>query len=182
MARSAVRSLDINAETGHQSSSRGDSSGIRYDPTGIVLGAQFTNPQTDLELYFGRSLGFALGIISLMVLFLTGTIPVSTSVSEPISLEDNDPKAPYALPVLYITSLMHVLSTLYCYTRYTWSAQTGYLLGAIGYGGLACLGAWNLFFGGSSRVSARTGEDKRTSGFLFPNANAYDKKADFKSR
>lgn len=117
-----------------------------------------------------------------MVLFLTGTIPVSTSVSEPISLEDNDPKAPYALPVLYITSLMHTLSTLYCYTRYTNSAQSGYLLGAIGYGGLACLGAWNVIFGGSSRVSARTGEDKRTSGFLFPNANAYDKKADFKSR
>lgn len=37
-------------------------------------------------------------------------------------------------------------------------------------------------FGFSSRVSARTGEDKRTSGFLFPNTSAYDKRADRKAR
>lgn len=141
-----------------------------------------TDGRTDLEVYFGRSLGFALAILALMVLFLTGTIPVSTSVSEPISLEDNDPKAPYALPVLYITALMHTLSNIYCYTRYVNSGQSGYLLGAIGYGALACLGAWNLVFGGSSRVSARTGQDKRTSSFLFPNSQAYDKKADPKTR
>lgn len=117
-----------------------------------------------------------------MILFLTGAVPISTPGSEPISLEDHDAKAPYALPVLYITSLMHVLSSLYCYTQYVNYAQSGYLLGAIGYGGLAILGAWNLVFGGSSRVSARTGEDKRTSSFLFPNSKAYDKKADMKSR
>lgn len=117
-----------------------------------------------------------------MILFLTGTIPISASTSEPISLEDHDAKAPYAIPVLYITSLMHLLSTLYCYTSYVNSAQSGFLLGAAGYGALALLGGWNLVFGGSARVSARTGEDKRTSSFLFPNSKAYDKKADMKSR
>lgn len=117
-----------------------------------------------------------------MILFLTGTVPFSTSASEPISLQEHDAKAPFALPVLYITSFMHVLSSLYCYTQYVSHYQSGYLLGAIPYGALSLLGGWNLFFGGSSRVSARTGEDKRTSSFLFPNSKAYDKKADMKSR
>lgn len=137
---------------------------------------------TDLELYFGRSLGFALSTLALSALFFTGSVPISTSASEPISLEDNDPRAPYAGPILLVTTLFHTVSTVYCYVAYTTSGQTGYVLGVVGYGGLACLGGWCVMFGFTSRVSARTGEDKRTSGFLFPNTAAYDKKADRKSR
>lgn len=148
----------------------------------IFVANQFLIEPTDLELYFSRSLGFALGTISLIILFFTGLIPISTSASEPISLEDNDPRAPYAVPILQVTTLFHVSSAIYCYTRYSNSGQSGYVLGAIGYGGLALFGAWAIMFGSSSRVSSKTGEDKRTSSFMFPNKSAYDKKADFKSR
>jgi len=97
-------------------------------------------------------------------------------------MEDDDPRAPYAGPILLVTTLFHFTSTIYCYVRYTNSGQTGYVLGALGYGAVACLGGWCSMFGFSSRVSARTGEDKRTSGFLFPNTRAYDKRADKKAR
>ena len=132
----------------------------------------------DVELYFARSLGFALIAISLMTLFFTGAVPIPTSSG--IRLEDNDSQAPYAEGILLVVSSFHLLSTLYCYTRYANTAQSGYILGAMGYGGLALLGGWCTMFGFTTRVSARTGEDKRTSDFLFPNASAYDKKADKK--
>jgi len=135
----------------------------------------------DLELYFARSLGFALATLGLIVLFFTGIVPIG-SAAEPITVEDNDPRAPYAGPLLLVTTLFHTLSTIYCYTRYSNSGQTGYVLGSLAYGALACFGGWCSMFGFSSRVSARTGEDKRTSGFLFPNTSAYDKKADKKVR
>ena len=118
--------------------------------------------------------------MALMALFFTGTVPIATVASEPISLEDNDAKAPYANSVLLVMSLFEGMSTLYCYTRYANTGQSGFLLGAIAYGGLTLLGGWCVMFGFSSRVSARTGEDKRTSDFLFPNKSAYDKKADKK--
>ncbi|KAK5096834.1 hypothetical protein LTS08_007324 [Lithohypha guttulata] len=145
-----------------------------------LLAVDESHHTSDIEVYFARSLGFALTILAIIVLFFTGTVPISTSVSQPISLEENDSRAPYAMPVIQATTLFHLLSTIYCYTRYLNSGQTGYILGLIGYGGLACAGAWSVLFGFTSRVSARTGEDKRTSGFLFPNTAAYDKKADRK--
>lgn len=84
------------------------------------------------------------------------------------------------MPILQVTTLFHILSTIYCYTKYLSTGQSGFILGLIGYGGLSCVGGWSVLFGFTSRVSARTGEDKRTSGFLFPNTAAYDKKADRK--
>jgi len=115
------------------------------------------------------------------VLFLTGLVPIGAA-GEPITLDEADPRAPYAGPILLITTLFHGVSAIYCYTRYANVGQTGYMLGAAIYGALACFGGWCSLFGFSSRVSARTGEDKRTSGFLFPNTSAYDKKADKKGR
>lgn len=147
-----------------------------------LLAADEAHHTSDLELYFSRSLGFALGTLALISLFFTGAVPISTSAAEPISLEDNDPRAPYAGPVLLVTSLFHVLTAIYAYVRYANTGQAGYILGAVGYGALACLGSWCIMFGFTSRVSARTGQDKRTSGFLFPNTSAYDKKADSKSK
>lgn len=141
----------------------------------------FRLTEPDVELYFARSLGFALTALSLISLFFTGAVPIPTS-SEAIRLEDNDTQAQYAGAVLLVVSSFHFFSTIYCYTRYANTYQSGYILGAIGYGGLTLLGGWCTMFGFTSRVSARTGEDKRTSGFLFPNANSYDKKADKKVR
>lgn len=122
-----------------------------------------------------------MAILALIVLFFTGIVPIGPA-AEPLTTDDNDPRAPYASPILLVTTLFHAISTIYCYVRYTTSGQAGYVLGALAYGGLSCLGGWCSMFGFSSRVSARTGEDKRTSGFLFPNTSAYDKKADKKVR
>ena len=111
----------------------------------------------------------------------TGSIPLASSIGEPISLEDHDPKAPYARPIILTTTFYHGLSFIYCYTRYVNYQQTGFLLGALGYGGLVLVGLWSLVFGDTkARLSKRTGADKRTSGWPFKNTQAYDKKKDRK--
>lgn len=166
--------IGILAEEAHHASGK--------QPTLSLIPNGTNHSQLDVELYFGRALGLALSILALIVLFFTGTIPISTSISEPISLEDNDPKAPYAQPIVLVTFLFHATSTIYCWVRYTASGQTGYILGSIAYGGLACLAGFLIIFGGTSRVSSRTGEDKRTSGFPFSNTSAYDKSKDRKLR
>ena len=120
-------------------------------------------------------------LIAFIVMFFTGTIPLSSSISEPVSLEDNDPKAPYAVPILRITTMFHALGTIYCYMRYVKYSQTGYMLGAVGYGMMASMGLWCVVFGTSGgRISKRTGADKRTTGFPFKNVSAYDKRKDKK--
>ncbi|KIW31986.1 hypothetical protein, variant [Cladophialophora immunda] len=140
-----------------------------------------TPNKTDVEIYLSRSLGFALVLIALIAIFFTGTIPLSSSISEPVSLEDNDPKAPYARPILQITTFFHSFSMVYCYMRYVNYEQTAYMLGALGYGILASVGIWSVIFGSTeARRSKRTGADKRTSGFPFKNSQAYDKRKDRK--
>lgn len=120
-------------------------------------------------------------IIGVIVLFFTGTIPLSSSITEPVSLEDHDPKAPYAVPILRITALLHLILAGYCWVRWNNSGATGYALGALGYALMATMGGWCVLFGSSGgRLSKRTGADKRTTGFPFKNASAYDKKSDRK--
>lgn len=115
------------------------------------------------------------------MLFFTGTIPLSSSIAEPVSLEDNDPKAPYAVPIVRVMTLWHIISLIYCYVRYMNSGQVGYVLGALGYGSMAVLGMWIVLFGTTGgRISKRTGADKRTAGFPFKNEAAYDKRRDRK--
>lgn len=115
------------------------------------------------------------------MLFFTGSIPLTSSISEPVTLEDHDPKAPYAVPILRVTTFFHALSMTHCYMRYVRYQQTGYMLGALGYGTLASVGLWSLVFGTTeARLSKRTGADKRTSGFPFQNAQAYNKRLDKK--
>ena len=54
-------------------------------------------------------------------------------------------------------------------------------MGAVGYGLLAAMGLWCVLFATSGgKISRRTGADKRTSGFPFKNAEAYNKKLDKK--
>ena len=120
-------------------------------------------------------------MIATTAIIFTGSIPFASGISEPISLEDNDPKAPYAKAVVLTTTIFHCLSFIYCYTRYISYPQTGYLLGAVGYGVIAIIGLWMAIFGDTkARLSKRTGADKRTSGWPFKNVQAYDKKKDRK--
>lgn len=135
----------------------------------------------DLETYFCRSLAFSLLLVATIMLFFTGSIPLSSSITEPISMDDSDPKAPYAVPIVRITTLFHTASLIYCYIRYMNSAQVGFALGAVGYGLLAAMGLWCVLFATSGgKISRRTGADKRTSGFPFKNVEAYNKKRDKK--
>src|SRR4051794_31251935 len=102
--------------------------------------------RTDIEIYLSRSLGLSLSVLGLIVLFFTGTIPLSSSIAGPaIKLDQinssNDPKAPYAVPILRVTTLFHFSTAIYCYMRYVHVAQTGFLLGSVGYGALACMGS-----------------------------------------
>ncbi|KAJ9606574.1 hypothetical protein H2200_008582 [Cladophialophora chaetospira] len=137
--------------------------------------------ETDLEIYLSRALGIALLTIGIIVVLFTGTTPLASSISEPVSLEDNNPKAPYARPILWVTTFYHGISFIYCYTRYVNYQQTGFVLGAVGYGIVACVGLWTLIFGDTkARLSKRTGADKRTSGWPFKNTQAYDKRKDRK--
>jgi glutathione S-transferase len=135
----------------------------------------------ELEVYFARSLGLALVLISVIMMLLTGSIPLTSSPTEPISTDDSDPKAPYAVPVLRLTMLFHALAAIYCYTSYISMGQSGFMLGLVGYGAMAAMGLWCVMFATSGgKISRRTGADKRTSAFPFKNETAYNKKRDKK--
>lgn len=135
----------------------------------------------DLETYFCRSQGFSLLLVATIMLFFTGSIPLSSSVTEPISTEDSDPKAPYAVPIVRITTIFHLIGAIYCYIRYLSSGQVGFMFGGIGYGIVGAMGIWCILFATSGgKISRRTGADKRTSGFPFKNAEAYNQKRDKK--
>jgi hypothetical protein len=87
-----------------------------------------------------------------------------------VTTEDSDPKAPYAVPTLTISLLFHAAMGFFCYARYNTAGQSCFMLGALGYAGLASLGLWCVLFASSGgRISRKTGADKRTSGFPFGN-------------
>lgn len=74
------------------------------------------------------------------------------------------------MPVLTISFAYHAAIAFYCYGRYATSAQTPFVLGALGSGALAAIGLWCILFASTSgRISRKTGADKRTSGFPFGN-------------
>jgi hypothetical protein len=136
---------------------------------------------TDLEVYFARFLGLTLMLLAVMMMLLTGTIPLTSTAGEPVSTEDSDPRAPYAVPVLRLSMIYQGLAAIYCYTSYVWLGQSGFMLGVVGFGALAAMGLWCVLFATSrGHISRRTGADKRTSGFPFKNEKAYNKKVDKK--
>ena len=55
-----------------------------------------------MEIYYGRSLGIALITLAIMIAMLTGSVPLTSSVTEAVTTDDADPKAPYAVPTLMI--------------------------------------------------------------------------------
>ncbi|KAI9836128.1 MAG: hypothetical protein M1837_003462 [Sclerophora amabilis] len=131
---------------------------------------------TMVEVYLSRSLGFALLTIALLSIILTGSIPLTSSLSESSPGDHSDPTAPYAVPILTITLIYQSGIAFYCYTRWASTDSTVFGLSTVGYGSLAALGLWCLLFASSSgRMSKKTGADKRTSGWPFGNSEA-DKK------
>ncbi|KAL2023242.1 hypothetical protein VTK56DRAFT_3365 [Thermocarpiscus australiensis] len=125
-----------------------------------------------LEQYFARSLGLSQLALGLLLLVLSGVLPLDSTV------ENTDTPSPYANAVVLISTLYHAASASYAYARYYASGQLAYLLGSLGGSVLATFGLWVLMFAGDRkrRVSRRTGADKDTSGWPFKNVEADKKK------
>ncbi|PLB42463.1 uncharacterized protein BDW47DRAFT_97233 [Aspergillus candidus] len=141
-----------------------------------------TRPATSVEVYFARCLGFSLLTVAMLTIMLTGSIPLSSTVSDPVSTEESDPKAPYAVPTLIITCAFHSVSAAYAYTRYVDSSQAVFAIGLAVYGLVAAVGLWCVLFASSNgRISRKTGADKRTAGFPFKNMEASKRHAGKKS-
>ncbi|RMJ27284.1 hypothetical protein PHISP_01869 [Aspergillus sp. HF37] len=135
-------------------------------------------PPSPLEIYLSRCLGFGLLTIALLIVMLTGSVPLSSTLSEPISTEENDPKAPYAVPTLVVTTLFHAASAFYAYTWYTTTGLVGFAAGMVGHFIIAAVGLWCVLFGSShGKISRRSGADRRTTGFPFSNREAERKHA-----
>ncbi|KAK6523558.1 hypothetical protein TWF281_001539 [Arthrobotrys megalospora] len=132
---------------------------------------------TPLEAYFSRSLGFAMITLGVLTVLLTGSIPLTTSFSDPSSNLD-DPTAPYALPALAITGTYHVVASFYCYMMWNETGNFAFGVATIVGAGLAAAGVWCVLFAtADGRISRKTGADKRTSGFPFKNVEADKKRA-----
>ncbi|KUI66417.1 hypothetical protein VM1G_01549 [Cytospora mali] len=124
-----------------------------------------------VEQYFARSLGFAQLTLGLVVVCLTGAVPLTSLVDTP-----EDAISPYANAVVLISSFYHFFTAFYSYHRFNATDAGGYVFGALGSGLLAAFGLWCLLFGSGGHISKRTGADKRTSGFPFRNHEASKRK------
>ncbi|KAJ5983428.1 Glutathione S-transferase/chloride channel C-terminal [Penicillium waksmanii] len=92
-----------------------------------------------IEVYFARCLGMGLLTIAVLTVMLTGSIPLNATIAEPVSTEDSDPKAPYALPTLMVTSVLHASSAFYAYTWYATGGQGAFALAVLGNSILAAI-------------------------------------------
>ncbi|KAI8212686.1 hypothetical protein K4K54_008754 [Colletotrichum sp. SAR 10_86] len=113
---------------------------------------------TSLEDYFARSLGFALLTLGLLVVCLSGAVPLTS--------EDQ----------MVLTSLHHASAAFYCYSRYLRSDQTAFVLGCLGSTVFAVFGLYCLMFAGDKSRRSKKGYDKDTSSFPFKNAESYKSK------
>ncbi|KAJ5823345.1 Glutathione S-transferase/chloride channel C-terminal [Penicillium robsamsonii] len=117
-----------------------------------------TRPASPMELYFARCFGFSLLTIAVLTVMLTGSIPLTSDIKESVTAEEDDPKAPYAVPTLMVTCIFHSACAFYAYTC------------------IAAIGLWCMLFASShGRISRRTGADKRTTGYPFKNSEAAKK-------
>ncbi|KAF2745451.1 hypothetical protein M011DRAFT_478964 [Sporormia fimetaria CBS 119925] len=150
-------------------------------PTMIVtlLSPEVREPST-LEVYFSRSLGFTLLAIGLLQVLLTGSVPLTSRLTEagPASTDPEDPKAPYALPTLTVTAVFHAVYAFYAYHLWTQTNIFSFSFSVAGSGFFAAVAMWCILFASSDgRISRKTGADKRTSGFPFKNSEADRRKA-----
>ncbi|KAL1846535.1 hypothetical protein Plec18170_009114 [Paecilomyces lecythidis] len=132
-----------------------------------------TRPPSAIEIYLSRCSGMSLVTLAILTILLTGSVPLTTTANDPVTTEDTDPKAPYAVPTLLVTTLFHGISGFYSYTWFTTSGQAAFALGMAGYAFVGAIGLWCLLFASEhGRISRKTGVDKRTSGFPFENKEA----------
>lgn len=147
-------------------------------PTMIVaLLSPEVREASTLEVYFSRTLGFTLITLGILTVLLTGSVPLSSRLSEGATTSAADPKAPYALPTLTITAIFHAAYAFYGYTMWTRTGVISFGLGTLGSGFLAAVAMWCILFASSDgRISRKTGADKRTSGYPFKNAESEKRK------
>ncbi|KAK3329585.1 hypothetical protein B0H66DRAFT_541537 [Apodospora peruviana] len=126
-------------------------------------------PVNAVEQYFARSLGFSQLAAGLLIVVLSGALPLTSLVDTPA-----ETVSPYADAVVLVSMLYHASNCFYAYMRYTGSGgQIGYLLGSLGSGVMATFALWIMLFANDKgHISRRTGADKRTSGFPFRNSEA----------
>ncbi|PYH99079.1 hypothetical protein BO71DRAFT_437635 [Aspergillus ellipticus CBS 707.79] len=128
------------------------------------------------EIYFSRCLGMSLLTIAILTVILTGSIPLTSSIAEPVTTDDSDPKAPYAVPTMMVTTMFHALSASYAYAWWAYKGQAAFAIGMVVSGFIASVGLWCALFASSNgKISRRTGADKRTAGFPFANKEAAKK-------
>lgn len=152
---------------------------LLFSPSLIItlLSKEARNP-TILEIYFCRSLAWTLLALALLIIQLTGSIPLTSSLADSFSDSfPEDPKAPYAIPTVLLTTFFHTLCTIYSYTYYAayQTSNTAFLLAVIGYGSLAAMGGWCLLFG-TEQGRIKRGGDKRVSGWPFRNVESERKR------
>ncbi|KAJ6137043.1 hypothetical protein N7497_012295 [Penicillium chrysogenum] len=117
-----------------------------------------TRPASPIEVYLARCLGFCLLTMAVLTVTQTGLIPLTAKVMEPATADDTDPKAPYAVPTLMVTSMFHAVSASYAYIWYVASGQGTFVVGIAGYFVLAAMGLWCMLFASSNgKISRRNG-------------------------
>ncbi|KAJ9199045.1 hypothetical protein DTO166G4_7321 [Paecilomyces variotii] len=132
-----------------------------------------TRPPSSIEIYLSRCSGLSLLTLAILTILLTGSVPLTSTANRPVTTNDNDPKAPYAVPTMLITTIFHGISGFYAYTWFTTSGQAAFALGMAGYALVGAVGLWCLLFASEhGKISRKTGVDKRTSGFPFENKEA----------
>lgn len=85
--------------------------------------------------------------------------------------------SPYASAVMVVSTMYHASAGFYCYGRYSWTHETGYLLGAIGSGIFATFALYCVMFAGDKAMISKYHKfDQSTSGFPFKNSESYRSK------
>ncbi|KJR84536.1 uncharacterized protein SPSK_09842 [Sporothrix schenckii 1099-18] len=142
-------------------------------PSFVVSLVMTEGPVPAVAVYFARALGLGQLALALQTLVLSGLLPLHAVDN------DHGSASPYAWAALFVTTLYHGAAAFYSYGCYYYDIHptvTAFLVGCTGSSILAAIGVWCLLFGEGSRISKRTGADKRTSGFPFTNKEAEKRK------
>ncbi|KAF7546687.1 hypothetical protein G7046_g9231 [Stylonectria norvegica] len=127
---------------------------------------------SSLETYFARSLGFALLSLGLVVIVLSGVIPLASAADAPA-----DKISPYANAAVVVSTLHHLSSAFYCYARYAWTGEMGYVLGCAGSGVFVAFGLYCVMFADDKAMISKYHKfDQSTSSFPFKNSESYRSK------
>ncbi|MCJ1403586.1 hypothetical protein MMC11_006809 [Xylographa trunciseda] len=150
-------------------------------PTGSILASSNLIPSANIlvavEVYLARALGISLFALAVLTVLFTGVVPLTLEFAEHLSADESNSKSPYAIPTVTISMCFQATMAFYCYSRYLHTGLSIFALDVAVYSGLGAMGLWCLLFANSgSKISRRTGADKRTSGFPFTNVEADKRK------